>query len=285
MFSRLLKHEWKANSGLLGLLSLAAVGIGVLATAVLRILVNTAGSLWWELEDGLGAILVVALGMFLLFAVVALSVYAIAVQVILLHRFYKNKYTDEGYLTFTLPVKPTQIFWSSFLNMLIWLVISVLVVFGVVFLAVLFGTAEHGLVNTDVFDAMKDLLEFFRVIDWQMLLQEQYSIPYLIVVGLTFLVTPFYALILPMACITAGAVLAKKHKILASFGVYYVVNFAVGIITSVVSVVPTILMINSGDAEGYYLMSLAIQLVISLALTIGAYCFTIHVMKKKLNLP
>lgn len=285
MFSRLLKHEWKANSGLLGLLSLAAAGIGVLATVVLRILVKTAGSLWWELENGLGPVLVVALGMFLFFSVVALSVYAIAVQVILLYRFYKNKYTDEGYLTFTLPVKPTQIFWSSFLNMLIWLVISVLVVFGVVFLAVLFGTAEQGLVNMEVFDAMKDLLELFRVIDWQMLLQEQYSIPYLIVLGLTFLVTPFYALILPMACITAGAVLAKKHKILASFGVYYGVNFMVGIITSVVSVVPTLLIMNRGDTEALYLVSMAIQLVISLALTIGAYCFTIHTMKKKLNLP
>jgi hypothetical protein len=285
MFSRLLKHEWKANAGLLGLLSLAAAGIGVLATVVLRILVNTSGSLWWEAEEGLGVILVVALGMFLLFAVVALSVYAIAVQVILLYRFYKNKFTDEGYLTFTLPVKPTQIFWSSFLNMLIWLVISALVVFAVVFLAVLFGTAEHGLVNTDVFDAMKELLELVWEIDWQMLLQEQYSIPYLVVLGLTFLVTPFYALILPMACITAGAVLAKKHKILASFGVYYVVNFVVGIITSVASVAPTILMMNSSEPEGYYLMSLAIQLVISLALTLGAYFFTIHVMKRKLNLP
>jgi hypothetical protein len=285
MFSRLLKHEWKANAGLLGLLSLAAAGIGVLATVVLRILVSTSGSLWWEVEEGLGVILVVALGMFLLFAVVALSVYAIAVQVILLYRFYKNKFTDEGYLTFTLPVKPTQIFWSSFLNMLIWLVISALVVFAVVFLAVLFGTAEHGLVNTDVFDAMKELLELVWEIDWQMLLQEQYSIPYLVVLGLTFLVTPFYALILPMACITAGAVLAKKHKILASFGVYYVVNFVVGIITSVASVAPTILMMNSSEPEGYYLMSLAIQLVISLALTLGAYFFTIHVMKRKLNLP
>ena len=285
MFSRLLKHEWKANAGLLGLLSLAAAGIGVLATVVLRILVNTSGSLWWEAEEGLGVILVVALGMFLLFAVVALSVYAIAVQVILLYRFYKNKFTDEGYLTFTLPVKPTQIFWSSFLNMLIWLVISALVVFAVVFLAVLFGTAEHGLVNTDVFDAMKELLELVWENDWQMLLQEQYSIPYLVVLGLTFLVTPFYALILPMACITAGAVLAKKHKILASFGVYYVVNFVVGIITSVASVAPTILMMNSSEPEGYYLMSLAIQLVISLALTLGAYFFTIHVMKRKLNLP
>ena len=285
MFSRLLKHEWRASSGLLGMLSLAAAGIGILATVVLRILVNTSGSLWWDTAEGLGVILVMALGMFLFFSVVALSVYAIAVQVILLYRFYKNKYTDEGYLTFTLPVKPTQIFWSSFLNMLIWLVISVLVVFGVVFLAVLFGTAEHGLINTDVFDAMKDLLELFRVIDWDLLLQEQYSIPYIIVLGLTFLLTPFYALFMPMACITAGAVLAKKHKILASFGVYYGVNFVVGIITSVVSVVPTILMMSSQDSEGLYLVSMAIQLVISLALAIGAYCFTIHTMKKKLNLP
>ena len=87
------------------------------------------------------------------------------------------------------------------------------------------------------------------------------------------------------ACITAGAVLAKKHKILASFGVYYVVNFAVGIITSVVSVVPTILVMRSADAEAAYLISSGIQLVITLALTIGAYFFTIHVMQKKLNLP
>ena len=285
MFSRLLKHEWRANAGLLGMLSLAALGIGVLATVVLRILWSTSGELWWETEKGLGVVLVIALCMFLFFAVVALSVYAIAVQVILLYRFYKNKFTDEGYLTFTLPVKPTQIFWSSFLNMLFWLVISVLVVFGVVFLAALFGTAEQGLVNMEVFDAMKDLLELFRVIDWQMLLQEQYSIPYLIVLGLTFLVTPFYALILPMACITAGAVLAKKHKILASFGVYYGVNFVVGIITSVASVAPTLLMMNSANPEVYYLISMSIQLAISLVLTFGAYCFTIHVMKKKLNLP
>ena len=285
MFSRLLKHEWRANAGLLGLLSLATAGIGVLATVVLRILVSTSGSLWWDVPEGLGVVLVVALGMFLFFSVVALVVYAVAVQVILLYRFYKNKYTDEGYLTFTLPVKPSQIFWSSFLNMLIWLGISFLVVFGVVFLAVLFGTAEHGLINTDVFDAVKDLMEFVRVIDWELLSQAQYSIPYMVVLGLTVLISPFYALFMPMACITAGAVLAKKHKILASFGVYYGVNFVVGIITSVASVAPTILMMNSRDPEGLYLVSMGIQLVIRLALTIGAYCFTIHVMKKKLNLP
>lgn len=284
MFSRLLKHEWRANAGLLGMLSLAAGSIGILATVVLRFLVNFPEDLAMELENWT-VIVTVALGMFLFFSVVALSVYAIAVQFILLYRFYKNKFTDEGYLTFTLPVKTTHIFWSSFLNMLIWLAISVLVVLSVVFLAVLFGTAEQGLINTDVFDAIGELLEFFRHINLEMLLRENYSIPYLIVLGLTGLLAPFYALFMPMACITAGAVLAKKHKILASFGVYYVVNFAVGIVTSVASIAPTILMLNSGDPEIHYLVSLVIQLVITLALTVGAYCFTIHVMKKKLNLP
>jgi len=284
MFSRLLKHEWRANAGLLGMLSLAAGGIGILATVVLRFLVNFPEDLAMELETWT-VIVTVALGMFLFFSVVALSVYAIAVQFILLYRFYKNKFTDEGYLTFTLPVKTTHIFWSSFLNMLIWLAISVLVVLSVVFLAVLFGTAEQGLINMDVFDAIEELLIFFRHIDLKILLQESYSIPYLIVLGLTGLLAPFYALFMPMACITAGAVLAKKHKILASFGVYYVVNFAVGIITSVASIAPTILMLNSGDPEIHYLVSLVIQLVITLALTVGAYCFSIHVMKKKLNLP
>ena len=284
MFSRLLKHEWRASAPLLGLLSLAAGGIGILATVVLRILVNYAGDLFWKIE-GFGTVIVVALGMFLFFSAVALCVYAVAVQFILLYRFYKNKYTDEGYLTFTLPVKTTHIFWSSVLTMLIWLAISIAVVLTVAFLALLFGTAEQGLVNMDIFDGIRESLRFLFGMDWSEIFSYKLSVPYALVLGLTALTAPFCGLFVPMACITAGAVLAKKHKILASFGVYYVVNFAVGIITSVVSVVPTILVMRSADAEAAYLISSGIQLVITLALTIGAYFFTIHVMQKKLNLP
>lgn len=284
MFSRLLKHEWRANAGLLGLLSLAAGGIGILATVVLRILVNFPEELIEKLE-GWTAIVAVALGMFLFFSVVALSVYVIAVQFILLYRFYKNKYTDEGYLTFTLPVKTSHIFWSSFLNMLLWMLISMVVVLAVIFLAMFFGTAEEGLVNLDMFEGVKKLLYSISQEDWEILFSEEYSIPYLIIMGLTVLTSPFYALFVPMACITAGAVLAKKHKILASFGVYYLVNFVVGIVTSVVTMVPSILMLGNGDIGAYYVTTAAIQLAITLVLTVFAYFFTIHVMKNKLNLP
>lgn len=284
MFSRLLKHEWRANAGLLGLLSLAAGGIGVLATVVLRILVNSSETLLDTLGDW-AVVVMSALGMFLFFSVVALSVYAIAVQVILMYRFYKNKYTDEGYLTFTLPVKTTHIFWSSFVNMLIWLAISLLVVVTVIFLAAFFGTARDGLVNWDILEGIKRILHILSLEDWKEIFRDTYTVPYLIIMAVTVLTAPFYALFVPMACITAGAVLAKKHKILASFGVYYALNFAVGIVTSVAAVVPSILMLGNGDMGGYYVTSSAIQLAVTLALTVGSYFFTIHVMKKKLNLP
>lgn len=284
MFSRLLKHEWRSNAGLLGLLSLAAGGIGILATVVLRILVNFSEDLMYTLGDW-AVVVMSALGMFLFFSVVALSVYAIAVQVILMYRFYKNKYTDEGYLTFTLPVKTTHIFWSSFVNMLIWLAISLLVVVTVIFLAAFFGTARDGLVNWDILEGIKQILHILSLDDWKEIFRDTYTVPYLIIMAVTVLTAPFYALFVPMACITAGAVLAKKHKILASFGVYYALNFAVGIVTSVAAVVPSILMLGNGDMGGYYVTSSAIQLAVTLALTVGSYFFTIHVMKKKLNLP
>ena len=284
MFSRLLKHEWRANSGLFGILTLAALGIGILATAVLRVLIHSAEKLMFT-QDVWGTLALVAMGMFLFFSILALIVYVIAVQFILLYRFYKNKFTDEGYLTFTLPVKTTHIFWSSFLNMLLWLAIAGTVVAVIVFLAVLFGTAKHSLVNLDVFEGIREALRLLFGWDWRELFSDKLSIPYMVILGLTGLLAPFYGLFVPMACITAGAVLAKKHKILASFGVYYVVNFAVGILTSVLSVLPSILVVHSGDAEAAYLISSAIQLVITLALTVGAYFFTIHVMQRRLNLP
>lgn len=286
MFSRLLKHEWKANAGLLGILSLAIFGIGIVATVVLRILVNQEGlDLFGTDAFPLEVMATAAMGMFLFFSVIALSVYIIAVQVILLYRFYKNKYTDEGYLTFTLPVKTSEIFWSSFVNMLLWLLIAGAVVAVIVCMALLFGTAQEGLINTDIFGYLSEMAEIFSDLTWADLFEEGESVIYAVLMLLQLLVTPFYALFIPMCCITMGAVLAKKHKILASFGMYYAVNFVVGIITSVATIVPSLFMLGNGSEDVFLLASTGIEVFVTLALTLGAYFLTIHLMKHKLNLP
>lgn len=287
MFSRLLKHEWKASAGILGILSLAVLGMGIADTVVLRLLLahSEKMELLSRAATAFEVMATVAMSMFLFFSVVAISLYVIAVQFILLYRFYKNKFTDEGYLTFTLPVKTTHIFWSSFLNMLLWLLISVAVVVLIVFMVVLFGTAESGLIHKDIFTVFEQIIYFFVEADWNIILKETGGAAYLVIMGLTVLVSPLYALSVPMCCITIGAVLAKKHKILASFGVYYGVNFVVGIITSVASLLPTLLFLSSESMVAYNTATAAIQLVITTALTLGSYFLTIHLMKHKLNLP
>ncbi len=289
MFAKLLKHEWKANSKLLGLLTLATLGIGVLATILLRVLVNYGDALG-ESDNILLNMLMVSMSMGLLFALVALCLYAVGVQILLLYRFYKHKFTDEGYLTFTLPVSVPQIFWSSFVNMIIWLVISVVTVLAVIFLAILFGTATEGLVNGDIFQVIGEMLDLLSMLDWDMMLEEAFG-PVAgasaVCYGLQMLITPFYALIVPMACITVGAVLAKKHKILASIGVYYGLNMVVSIASSMVSLIPSIFYTfhESADGSGYLLVMSLLSLVLTAGLTVGGYFVTTYLMKHKLNLP
>ena len=120
MFAKLLKYEWKATSKLLGVLSLAALGVGVVGTSVLKILVVSFAD---GIGDGLEGFIPVILIPAMIMIVFALIAYAFGSVIILMYRFYKNKFTDEGYLTFTLPVNSHQIFLSSLLNMLIWLMI------------------------------------------------------------------------------------------------------------------------------------------------------------------
>lgn len=280
MFSRLMKYEWRANAPLFGILSLAVCGIGVAATLVLRLLVSDRVTSSYD-ESVFGVILPLMMGVFLVFCAIAVCVYLVAIQVLSLYRFYKHKFTDEGYLTFTLPVTVPQIFWSSFLSMLLWLVISVAVAAGVVALVVLVGTARGTLINTALLHELAQMLPI--IFEDLIPLGEVIPASYLVAMGLQALVAPFYALFIPMACITIGAVLAKKHKILASFGIYYGVNFVIGNLSSVASIFP-MLFLPDGGVLSYYTVSAYLELALTAAMTVAAYFLTTYLMKHRLNL-
>ena len=281
MFSKLLKHEWKANAGLLWILSACAVGVGLLGAGILRTITYLEAHM---LNGQMAAIAISSLSSMMVFVVLALVAYALAVQFINLWRFYKNKFTDEGYLTFTLPVNPHQIFLASLLNILAWLVISACVVLLSVLLMVFVGTSEQ-------------VKEFFRAMvemDQAMGDVDEIGLPgiglFMCLSLVQIFVAPVYAIVLLMTSITLGCVLAKKHKILATIGMYYVINMVVNVISSVLSVVPTIMMLGSmmENMENYmYNLSLAVglSLLMQIGLSIGGYFWSTHLMKHKLNLP
>lgn len=284
MFRKLLKYEWKANSSLLGILSLAAVGVGILGTIVLRVLVNYGE----ELADSESAavLMAVPLGMLVGFCFLALVVYGVAVNFVQLYRFYKNKFTDEGYLTFTLPAKPSQIFLASGLVMLAWQLIAVVLVILLIAVIIICGTATEGLFNREIFTGYNDISFVFQ--EMFGILNSNLGGGYSVLSVITMMIAPVYSVVISMTYITMGAVLAKKHKILAAIGLSYAGSMVISILTSLITAIPSVMLLNHPSDETmatYYTVSAAVQLVIYVGLTVGGYFLSTGLMKHKLNLP
>ena len=281
MFSKLLKHEWKANAGLLGILSLCALGAGVMGVLVIQAMgylsqIDTG-------DDSTGVALgYTGLVSIIFFIVLGLVAYFLAVQFINVFRFYKSRFTDEGYLTFTLPVNVHQIFWSSFLNILVWVAISALVVLVSVLLMLFVGT---GVLMETLMDAGQGLGGTMEDI----LIEEPGYVSYVWLSLVSGIVSVLYFIFMVMTSITIGSVLAKKHKILASVGMYYAINMVVGIVESVLTVFPTMLEMAAFIYDsGYYTygnITMVITIVLQLGLCIVGYFISTSLMKNRLNLP
>ncbi len=287
MFIKLLKHEWRATRGTLGLLTLAAVAMGLFATVDIRIIINNAiyndyslfatGS---ELPPAVRTVMT----LLLVACFIGLVAYFIAVAICLMSRFYKNKFTDEGYLTFTLPVKVRDIYLSSFVNIVIWLFIAVVVFIVLLFLFLLFGTATEGIVNPEVLDGVKEIFE----LPWHEVFSNKYATTTIILELVYMLISPIYMITLVLTCITAGAVIAKKHKILMAFAVYYGVNVGMSIFSSVLgtgSIMSVDTYFHYSLAYEEWVIGMVAQILMTAGLSALGYLVSTYLMKHKLNLP
>jgi hypothetical protein len=202
--------------------------------------------------------------------ILAVGAYALAVWILQIIRFYHRHFTDEGYLTFTLPAGSHQILLSSIINFAIWSLISVIVLylsFWIIFLPIKDSLLSLGI--TDLFEDVNTLLY-------------GESAPALQIIST--LSKALYSLMLPLLSITMGAQVAKKHKLLAAFGIYYRLNTAISIITSMITIA---VVINGLYAENDMVLILTsvIQSVIQFVVAIGAYFLMHHLVDKRLNLP
>ena len=231
------------------------------------------------------------LGIYLAIAVV--SGYSIATVIFIGIRFYRNFYTDEGYLTFTLPVKRSTLFFSKVLSGTIFLVSTSLVVITSFVLALL-------MVPSSIEDSTPVLFEVLRFL-WSMIegIFESASdtatmITMLILSLLILFCLMLFEILALYFCITVGSVITKKLKVLAAIGCYYALNFAIGTISSLAQI---FLMIFSGhialvvmSLSPMQLSLVAIFLLLSvlgfmMLLTSILYYATEKLIEKKLNLP
>lgn len=275
MFAKLLKHEFRATGKMLLLLSALALGMGAVGAGVLRFLIYGYGQT--QAPEGVMVLLLIS-GTFLMVGIcLSLFAYLIGVEIYLLVRFYRSRFTDEGYLTFTLPASSHQIFASSYVHFILSNLWAALVFCLSLLILVAFGTATEGLVNWAALKEMGNGFgELFRLM-WTMWSGTEWL--YVIYMVLSLFSGPM----MMMCAITVGAVVAKKHKILAAVGVYYGAGMAIGAIQGVFS--GAALLVELTYSGNFELMLVLPELILQAVMLVGGYFLSTYLMKHKLNLP
>lgn len=284
MFKKLLKYDMLSVWRLWWLLAVSVLGLSVAGSLVLRFVIS-------NMEDSRFAILT-AFGMFFFVISLVAIVASIALtQLLIYYRFYKNFFTDEGYLTFTLPVSRRDLLLSKTLNALIWEVahILLLVVSLFIFLLVSPPVGDSGrLLNTDIVVSMLDVVaQAWNAIGGWLIV---YIIEGIVILSGMFV----FSSSLIHFCITIGSVVAKKYKLLAAIGIYYLVNM---LLSTVLQIVGLFGISSFAVGFGYKLEAIGqgaglpaialLLLVIALMVTSGALIMTFMTLGKlerKLNL-
>ena len=215
----------------------------------------------------------------LLVSCAALLVLATVIGIV---RFYKNMYSAEGYLTFTLPVTNAQHIFVKLLVATVWQMLCFLTVIAAGSIAL----------------AGDDSLGVLELLDWGIegvleMCGTGHVIAYIVELILLAILSVVANMLLYYACITVGQ-LAKKNRILLAIGAYFIYYIASQVITTVVTIVVTVAGMTSNLADivnwviRHYVASIHIYLVGAIILTaVMAAVFwlvTQTIMTKKLNL-
>ncbi|MGP1611463.1 MAG: hypothetical protein ACTTG8_00060 [Catonella sp.] len=266
MFYKLMKNEFRNIGKLLLLVNVIVLGMHLLSVVFEQI--YNSGVLVGSVFDNIFGIFP---GIYLL------SIFAVNIIIVLVFaiRYYKKVYSVEGYLTHTLPVKKTAIYFAMLISSSIGTVITVLVSLGYPFVRIVNEILSVGTTSLD---------DWFKV-------SEEFHITgltyFLAVLGGTLAVFAAFALI--FLCISIGQNW-KAHPVAGTIIVYWLITTAleitgaIGIVSLAESGIPEKIFGNyslPGDifnvmacwGIGLEVIGISIMSVISIV-----------IMKKKLNL-
>lgn len=264
MFGKLMKAEWRASRRVIGALCavvlISGALLGLLGNLLLR---ESSGS--WQLPGFVN----VLFSLLSVAAVLAVALSLAASVFYALWRYYRSRFTEEGYLTYTLPVNNHQLMLSSILASVLEILLVGLATVAAV--AIAFGIFAVGLPWNEVdssfwgqmWSRCGELLHGLRPVVGDVLL-----------VLLNMVLMCLATLLTLMLAVTIGATAAKKHPVLLAIAVYY------GL-----SLVRMAACLNAADAA--YLSSgaaLAALAGVNAAATLIAYFWMYYLTSRKLNL-
>ena len=279
MLRKLLKYDFKAviKFWLIGALAMVLLSLG--GGLCQRILASDRPvPLAVQIVAGLGTMLS------------SLSSYAFGLLnfVLIAMRIYKNFFTDEGYLTFTLPVKLHTLINSKLIMGVTMSALSAIWL-GVVYIAT-YAVAtpyfsEFAKIIYESIVSFIDTLKMQELLGW--------AIFYVVEALLLLLLSCAFNQLFTSNCITFGSVIAKKAKLLAAIGIYYGANMVFSAVVSVFVVCGmvafSVWIATAGLAMNQTLWLVAVMLLGANALMAMMctmlYTLQYRLLDRKLNLP
>lgn len=276
MLKKLLKQEWKNFS--------AAPTIAmIILTAVTLILMGTFMTSFWDQNNIFVNLFASLTILAYIFSLAALS---ICVMICTAVRFYKNLFTDEGYLMFTLPVKTSDLLLSKALVAILWRLIS-----DVFIILSIMGIATVGIAylsDTSIVQFFEEFSGIFQEIFVSM--QESLTVPiplfvlWLFLIGIGSLVS---STLFIYACICLGQ-FWSRHKIGGAILAYFGLRFIFRMFRQIFSLPLSNLYSSYYKMEeitaGTWLLVMFATLLILAGVCAALYCICNYIMSKKLNL-
>ncbi len=265
MLKKLIRHEFRYYRKFM-LLTLLIMGISVVLTRLSVELTDLAIERY--ASSRLGLLLSMSLPTLTFVAVLGCMAAFMIPQVLSAVRFYRNLSRDEGYLSFTLPVKPSHHVFCKTLVPFVWSLILIVALILFVILVSIPGYTPEPVppeAEAEELSMATTLLTLFGTF-------------FVVLLG-------FLASIVQINFSIACGQIFRKHKLLGSIGCYIALNTVLQIVPGVVIFLPLLFIpIASLSFDSYMAIFIISSAVIYLAITVILYVITCRIMTKRLNL-
>ncbi len=244
----------------------------------------------WILDQNISryAIFETAAVLGLILTVVGMCAFVVFGGVVSYVRYYKHFFTDQGYLTFTLPVSRNQLLLSKLIANVVMSGSTIIVFLLDLFMFVTCLSAMDGDPVFFVRSAFwADVSRIFDVITNTL---GGYFYLYIIQILLLVLGYGLFLSLFIFACITVSSVIAKNHKALIAIAFYY---FGGGAVSFGMQMLIFCLFYGFGDwlfglaqsqIFGVIAWALGVGVLFLAMLTVGLYLLVHWMLDRKLNL-
>lgn len=229
MLNKLLKYEFKAQSRLIVPMLFSIVAGGFLASLLMAVELRMPIP-YGRFEN----IMRSSASLLATLLVIAIFAANLVISFLIIQRYYKNFFTDEGYLTFTLPVTEGQQIFTKLFAATIWSIAAFLAFILAILFMVSFGTSSESFFNADMWRDF--IFEFDRF--WHAMIEEigvANAVLFIVELALLALVSVPSSFIVFYYAITQGCTAVRKNKILASVGIYLLANIVIQIARNVIT--------------------------------------------------